>query len=221
MKIRTSFVAAVVATGAYLLATPAEAQFAVIDVAAVNQLVQQMNAWQQQLMSMRMQLLQLEQTRIALTGFRGMDKLLPLTSADRNYLPLDAAGLVALGLIAVAGLLDAPLKPYPRLVQWVHSHKEIAVAPDVLRRYAGVYESGEAAMRLTVEGNRLVAAEVREAGSIVAGDAFAPVGAGDFLLVTGPRRTIRLTFADDAQGHPAKLLQNTRGDLLKIGRAHV
>ena len=95
MKIRTSFVAAVVATGAYLLATPAEAQFAVIDVAAVNQLVQQMNAWQQQLMSMRMQLLQLEQTRIALTGFRGMDKLLPLTSADRNYLPLDAAGLVA------------------------------------------------------------------------------------------------------------------------------
>jgi type IV secretion system protein VirB5 len=54
-----------------------------------------MSAWQQQLTSMRLQLLQMEQTRIALTGGRGMEKLLPLTSTDRNYLPIDAAGLAA------------------------------------------------------------------------------------------------------------------------------
>jgi len=95
MTPRTSIVAAFIALSAYALSPPAQAQFAVIDVAAVNQLVQQMSAWQQQLMSMRLQLLQMEQTRIALTGWRGMEKLLPLTPTDRNYLPMDAAGLAA------------------------------------------------------------------------------------------------------------------------------
>ena len=95
MTPRTSFVATLLLVGAGALSSTAHAQFAVIDVAAVNQLVQQMSAWQQQLMSMRLQLLQMEQTRIALTGWRGMEKLLPLTPADRNYLPFDAAGLLA------------------------------------------------------------------------------------------------------------------------------
>jgi type IV secretion system protein VirB5 len=95
MTLRTSIVAAVIAGSAWALSPPVHAQFAVIDVAAVNQLVQQMSAWQQQLMSMRLQLLQMEQTRIALTGWRGMEKLLPLTPTDRNYLPMDAAGLAA------------------------------------------------------------------------------------------------------------------------------
>jgi type IV secretion system protein VirB5 len=95
MTPRTSFVATLLLVGAGAVSGTAHAQFAVIDVAAVNQLVQQMSAWQQQLMSMRLQLLQMEQTRIALTGWRGMERLLPLTPADRNYLPLDAAGLLA------------------------------------------------------------------------------------------------------------------------------
>jgi type IV secretion system protein VirB5 len=95
MNIRTSFVVVMVTMGSCLLAMPARAQFAVFDVAAVNQLVQQMSAWQQQLMSMRLQLQQLQQTHGALTGLRGMEKLLPLTSAERNYLPPDAAGLAA------------------------------------------------------------------------------------------------------------------------------
>lgn len=98
MTPRSSFVAALIALGATVLVAPAEAQFAVIDVAAVNQLVQQMSAWQQQLLQMRLQLLQLEQTRLALTGPRGMQGLLPLTPADRNYLPTTATGLAATAL---------------------------------------------------------------------------------------------------------------------------
>jgi type IV secretion system protein VirB5 len=96
MKTRLPLIASVLALGSVWLPASAQAQFAVIDVAAVQQLVQQMSAWQQQLMSMRLQLLQLEQTHIALTGWRGMDLVLPLTPANRNYLPLDAAGLSAL-----------------------------------------------------------------------------------------------------------------------------
>ncbi|MEI6458249.1 MAG: type IV secretion system protein [Pseudomonadota bacterium] len=94
MNVRTSCICALVVAG--LVALPARAQFAVIDMASVSQLMQQMTAWQEQLLSMRMQLLQMQQTRIALTGWRGMERVLPLTPADRNYLPLDAAGLVAM-----------------------------------------------------------------------------------------------------------------------------
>ncbi len=95
MTHRCSLMASLVAIGVCAISAPAQAQFAVIDVAAVNQLVQQMSAWQQQLSSMRLQLLQMEQTRVALTGWRGMEKLLPLSAAQRNYLPLDAAGIAA------------------------------------------------------------------------------------------------------------------------------
>jgi type IV secretion system protein VirB5 len=95
MTHRCSLMPSLVAISVCAIGAPAQAQFAVIDVAAVNQLVQQMSAWQQQLSSMRLQLLQMEQTRVALTGWRGMEKLLPLTAAQRNYLPLDAAGIAA------------------------------------------------------------------------------------------------------------------------------
>jgi type IV secretion system protein VirB5 len=73
----------------------ARAMIPVIDVAALQQLIQQVMAWEQQLQGMRLQLTQLQQTRAALTGPRGMDQLLPLTPAARNYLPRDWGGLAS------------------------------------------------------------------------------------------------------------------------------
>jgi type IV secretion system protein VirB5 len=59
----------------------------VIDVAAIGQLVQQIQAWDEQLQGMKQQLSQLQQTHAALTGSRGMNLVLPLTATQRNYLP--------------------------------------------------------------------------------------------------------------------------------------
>jgi type IV secretion system protein VirB5 len=71
----------------------ANAAMPVIDIAAIQQLLQEIMAWTEQLQSMRLQLEQLQQTRAALTGSRGMDQLLRLTPAARNYLPVDWTGL--------------------------------------------------------------------------------------------------------------------------------
>ena len=51
---------------------------AVIDVAAIKQLVAQINYWKQQIDAMKKELNQLQQTHAALTGPRGMQALLPL-----------------------------------------------------------------------------------------------------------------------------------------------
>ncbi len=67
--------------------SPAQAQFAVIDVAAIRHLVVQIEYWQQQIEAMSAELLQLEATHAALTGPRGMEQLLALTPEQRNYLP--------------------------------------------------------------------------------------------------------------------------------------
>src|SRR5688572_13119047 len=66
----------------------------VIDVAAVTNLIQQLNQWQRQLTAMGQQLNQLQQTHQALTGGRGMHALLATTYQQRNYLPQDYAELM-------------------------------------------------------------------------------------------------------------------------------
>ncbi|MBS0393039.1 MAG: type IV secretion system family protein [Proteobacteria bacterium] len=92
-----------VAVAAVLLATglPAQATVPVIDVAAIMQMIQQIMAWEQQLEGMRMQLEQLQQTKSALTGSRGMAQLLPISVAARNYLPADLAALSDVASVAV------------------------------------------------------------------------------------------------------------------------
>jgi type IV secretion system protein VirB5 len=62
---------------AVAVAPQAQAQFAVIDVAAIRHLVVQIDYWRQQL----------EATHAALTGPRGMEALLAITPEQRNYLP--------------------------------------------------------------------------------------------------------------------------------------
>lgn len=70
-----------------LLAPVAHAQFAVIDIAAVNQLVAEVQQLEQQLATARSQLTQAQAEFQAMTGNRGMQAL--LAGTVRNYLPPD------------------------------------------------------------------------------------------------------------------------------------
>lgn len=64
---------------------PAHAQFAVIDVASIVQLVQEVEQLEQQVATAKSQLAQAQSEYAAITGDRGMQSLLAGTS--RNYLP--------------------------------------------------------------------------------------------------------------------------------------
>lgn len=79
---------------AVLLATPAaHAQFAVIDVAAVTQLVTQVQDLEQEITVAREHLAEAETELRAMTGDRGMEQL--LAGTNRNYLPGDWGQLAA------------------------------------------------------------------------------------------------------------------------------
>lgn len=80
--------------GALLVAAPAaHAQFAVVDVGAITQLVQQVTTLRQQLETTRNQLTQAQAEYQSITGGRGMERL--LAGTVRNYLPPDWAALDA------------------------------------------------------------------------------------------------------------------------------
>ena len=70
-------------------ASGSHAQFAVIDVNAITQMAQQLRVLQDQLANARSQLSQAQAQFAALTGSRGMERL--LEGATRNYLPPDWA----------------------------------------------------------------------------------------------------------------------------------
>lgn len=72
-----------------LIAPMAHAQFAVIDIAAVTQLISEAQQLEQQLATARSQLVQAQAEVQAITGNRGMQSLLAGTA--RNYLPPDWA----------------------------------------------------------------------------------------------------------------------------------
>lgn len=75
-----------------LAASPAaQAQWAVIDVASINQLVQEVGVLRQELTTTQQQLSQARSEYAAITGNRGMDQL--LSGQNRNYLPTDAVQL--------------------------------------------------------------------------------------------------------------------------------
>lgn len=77
-----SVLAGILAAG---VAKPAHAQFAVIDVASLAQLMQQVSTLEQQVATAKSQLSQAQNEYAAITGSRGMERLLPGTV--RNYLP--------------------------------------------------------------------------------------------------------------------------------------
>ena len=65
--------------------SPARAQWAVIDVSAIGQLVQEVQELRQQVATAQSQLSQAQAQYAAITGTRGMQLLLP--GINRNYLP--------------------------------------------------------------------------------------------------------------------------------------
>lgn len=70
---------------------PAQAQWAVVDVGAITQLVKEVATLQQQLSTAQAELNQARSTYQAMTGDRGMERL--LAGENRNYLPTDWADL--------------------------------------------------------------------------------------------------------------------------------
>jgi hypothetical protein len=77
---------------ACLLAAPAaHAQFAVIDVGSITQLIAQAKILQAQLSTVQSQLAQAQAAFVSTTGGRGMEQL--LAGVQRNYLPADWASL--------------------------------------------------------------------------------------------------------------------------------
>jgi type IV secretion system protein VirB5 len=79
--------ALLVAFFAVAMPKPAHAQFAVIDVASLAQLVQEVKTLQQQLATAENELSQAKSAYQAITGPRGMEQL--LSGTVRNYLPTD------------------------------------------------------------------------------------------------------------------------------------
>jgi type IV secretion system protein VirB5 len=78
----------------YVTALPAaRAQWAVIDVGAIAQLIQEVQTLSQQLTTAQAQLNQAEAALATTTGNRGMQLL--LSGTNRNYLPMSAAQLTA------------------------------------------------------------------------------------------------------------------------------
>ncbi|MFC4311681.1 type IV secretion system protein [Steroidobacter flavus] len=67
------------------LTPTANAQWAVVDVGAITQLIQQVRTMQEQLSTARNQLSQAESAHRSMTGGRGMERL--LNDVPRNYLP--------------------------------------------------------------------------------------------------------------------------------------
>jgi len=93
------------------VAPPLHAQWAVVDVGAITQLIQEVSYWKQQIQAMSSQLNQLQSTYNAMTGSRGMQNLLPQTPQTRNYLPTNWQGLMATlnGLSGSYSVLSAQL----------------------------------------------------------------------------------------------------------------
>src|SRR5215472_7852312 len=84
-------VAAVLMVSLFALGSskPAHAQWAVIDVSAIGQLVQEVEELRQQVATAQSQLTQARSEYAAITGNRGMESL--LSGTVRNYLPTDWA----------------------------------------------------------------------------------------------------------------------------------
>jgi len=92
-RVTSVFALSVLALVALGVTRPASAQWAVIDVSAIQQLLQQYEVLEQQLSTLHSQLSQAEQQYAALTGQRGMQRL--LSGVNRNYLPTDWTDLAA------------------------------------------------------------------------------------------------------------------------------
>jgi type IV secretion system protein VirB5 len=125
-----------------LAGAPARAVMAVVDVRAIAQLAQQLRTLQAQAATLREQLTETRAQLAALTGGRGMERL--LAGTPRNYLPADFAELEA----AARGARTA--------------HGPLAAAIEALIAERAVL-SGAALARLAPEARASIEAGRREA----------------------------------------------------------
>jgi len=93
MRSTKSGISIIAVTALLAVAPAAHAQFAVIDVAAVTQLIHQVQTTIQELQTAQSELAQARQEYQSLTGTRGMQNL--LSGTNRNYLPTDVTSLEA------------------------------------------------------------------------------------------------------------------------------
>ncbi len=108
MSMRRRCVWSVLALTACLAAESARAQIPVTDIGAIAQLVSELEQLQQQVQTARQQLAQAESAYQAITGGRGMERL--LAGTVRNYLPAawsDIQGALNAGNAAFPGLSSA------------------------------------------------------------------------------------------------------------------
>jgi type IV secretion system protein VirB5 len=91
---RKSLLCAVFALLIGLVPMHARAGIPVIDVANLAQAIQQVMSWVQQYQQMAQQIQQLQAQYQAITGPRGMEMLVPMSNAARNYLPPDYQQLI-------------------------------------------------------------------------------------------------------------------------------
>jgi len=133
-----------------LAAAPAQAIIPVTDVAAIQVLLQQISAWSEQLRSMRSQLSQLQQTYTSMTGLRGMEQVLPLSDAARNYLPPSWNALEA----SMAGAAGA----YPQLAAAIRAQAtaNAVLTPADLARFSSSLQGLLTSARQGVAGNQAV-----------------------------------------------------------------
>jgi type IV secretion system protein VirB5 len=110
----------VLGLGSFGAAAPASAGMPVIDVANLAQAIQQVLSWGQQLQGMTQQYnelvqsyQQLQSTYNSLTGPRGMQNLLPVSLANRNYLPANYSQMT--------GVINGTSTAYPALSSQVQT----------------------------------------------------------------------------------------------------
>ena len=146
---------------------PAQAQFAVIDVAAIAQLVQEVQQLEQQVATARSQLLQAQTEYAAITGNRGMQNLLAGTL--RNYLPTDWTQLSQ--VMSVLGELPALASSMSSLVSSnaVLTPAQVAALSPVAAGAAcrSPAEPGTAAGDVTARRSRTPAAALPRSSSLI------------------------------------------------------
>ena len=111
--VRNLSLVAVLLLGSLGAARPAHAGMPVIDSANLSEAIQEVLSWGQQLQGMEQQYLQLMNTYNSLTGPRGMQSLLQVPLANRNYLPATASQL--------ASILNGTSSAYPLLSSQVQA----------------------------------------------------------------------------------------------------
>jgi type IV secretion system protein VirB5 len=199
---------AVAVAGVVMAAPRAEAQMAVIDAAAIKQLVVQVNYWKQQITAMGNELNQLKQTHAALTGPRGMEKLLALTEPERNYLPKDWA--------EVANVLEGQSAEYAQLAAAANGIVKLnaVLTPDALARLAPEERESIVATRQSAAG---LAAMSREAFARASARFAALAG-----LIEAIGGALDAKAIEDLQGRIAAeqaMLENEQAKLVLLAQA--